>query len=53
VKYYPEANVLVPVRSVADKSNQLVNECIRITLAPSPVAVPRDVNISTSAIAYI
>ena len=50
--YYPEANVLVPVRSVADKSNQPVNKCIRITLAPSPATVPRDVNISTSAIAY-
>jgi molybdopterin-dependent oxidoreductase alpha subunit len=50
--YYPEANVLVPVRSVADKSNQPVNKCIRITLAPSPDAAPRDVNVSLSAITY-
>ena len=33
-------------------AGQLVDKCIRITLAPSPAMVPRDVNISTSAIAY-
>lgn len=32
--YYPETNVLVPVGSVAAKSNQPVSKCIRITLAP-------------------
>ncbi|MBS1833227.1 MAG: hypothetical protein JST65_10955, partial [Acidobacteria bacterium] len=32
--YYPETNVLVPVRSVAAKSNQPVSKCIRITLSP-------------------
>jgi anaerobic selenocysteine-containing dehydrogenase len=33
--YYPEANVLVPVRSVAAKSNTPVFKCIRITVTPS------------------
>jgi len=33
--YYPEANVLVPVRSVAAKSNCPAFKCIRITLHPS------------------
>ena len=33
--YYPETNVLVPVRSVADKSNQPVSKSIVITLEPS------------------
>jgi len=33
--YFPEANVLVPVRSVAAHSNQPAHKCIRITLRPS------------------
>jgi anaerobic selenocysteine-containing dehydrogenase len=33
--YFPEANVLVPVRSVAAGSNQPAHKCIRITLAAS------------------
>jgi anaerobic selenocysteine-containing dehydrogenase len=33
--YYPETNVLVPIRSVAAKSNQPAYKCIRITLSPS------------------
>jgi molybdopterin-dependent oxidoreductase alpha subunit len=33
--YYPETNVLVPIRSVAAKSNQPAFKCIRITLAPA------------------
>ena len=33
--YFPEANVLVPVRSVAVGSNQPAHKCIRITLAAS------------------
>ncbi len=33
--YYPEANVLVPVSSVADKSNTPTSKSIRITLTPS------------------
>ncbi|HQY58901.1 MAG: FdhF/YdeP family oxidoreductase [Nitrospira sp.] len=33
--YYPETNVLVPIRSVADKSNQPVCKSVRITLRPS------------------
>jgi molybdopterin-dependent oxidoreductase alpha subunit len=32
--YYPETNVLVPIRSVAAKSNQPASKCVRITLAP-------------------
>jgi molybdopterin-dependent oxidoreductase alpha subunit len=33
--YYPEANVLVPIRSVAAKSNQPAFKCVRITLTPA------------------
>lgn len=33
--YYPETNVLVPVRSVAEKSNQPVSKSVRISLKPS------------------
>ena len=33
--YYPETNVLIPMRSVAAKSNQPASKCIRITLTPS------------------
>jgi molybdopterin-dependent oxidoreductase alpha subunit len=33
--YYPEANVLVPVRSVAEGSNQPAHKCIRISLSAS------------------
>ncbi|MGB9414915.1 MAG: molybdopterin dinucleotide binding domain-containing protein, partial [Acidobacteriaceae bacterium] len=36
--YYPETNVLVPIRSVAAKSNQPVFKCIRITLTPTDSA---------------
>jgi molybdopterin-dependent oxidoreductase alpha subunit len=50
--YYPETNVLVPVRSVADKSNQPVSKCIRITLQPSAAPDPRGVDISLAAITY-
>ncbi len=32
---YPETNVLVPIRSVAAKSNQPASKCIRITLTPA------------------
>jgi hypothetical protein len=32
--YYPETNVLIPIRSVAAKSNQPAVKCIRITLRP-------------------
>jgi hypothetical protein len=38
--YYPETNVLVPIRSVAAKSNQPVFKCIRITLTPSESCDP-------------
>jgi anaerobic selenocysteine-containing dehydrogenase len=30
--YYPETNVLVPIRSVAAKSNQPAYKCVRVTL---------------------
>jgi molybdopterin-dependent oxidoreductase alpha subunit len=33
--YYPETNVLIPIHSVAAKSNQPAAKCIRITLTPS------------------
>jgi molybdopterin-dependent oxidoreductase alpha subunit len=33
--YYPETNVLIPIRSVAAKSNQPASKSIRITLHPS------------------
>ena len=36
--YYPETNVLIPIRSVAAKSNQPAAKCIRITLAPADPA---------------
>jgi molybdopterin-dependent oxidoreductase alpha subunit len=36
--YYPETNVLVPIRSVAAKSNQPASKCVRITLTPVPSA---------------
>jgi molybdopterin-dependent oxidoreductase alpha subunit len=32
--YYPETNVLIPICSVAAKSNQPASKCIRITLTP-------------------
>jgi hypothetical protein len=32
---YPVTNVLIPIRSVAAKSNQPASKCIRITLAPA------------------
>jgi molybdopterin-dependent oxidoreductase alpha subunit len=33
--YYPETNVLIPICSVAAKSNQPASKCIRITLSPA------------------
>jgi anaerobic selenocysteine-containing dehydrogenase len=33
--YYPETNVLIPIRSVAAKSNQPAAKSIRITLCPA------------------
>ena len=36
--YFPEANVLVPIRSVAARSNQPAQKCVRITLQPSETA---------------
>jgi molybdopterin-dependent oxidoreductase alpha subunit len=32
--YYPETNVLIPISSVAAKSNQPASKCIHITLTP-------------------
>jgi len=36
--YYPETNVLIPIRSVAVKSNQPASKCIRITVTPADPA---------------
>jgi len=36
--YYPETNVLIPIRSVAAKSNQPASKCIRITVTPADPA---------------
>jgi hypothetical protein len=33
--YYPETNVLVPIRSVARGSNQPASKSLLVTLAPS------------------
>jgi molybdopterin-dependent oxidoreductase alpha subunit len=33
--YYPETNILIPICSVAAKSNQPASKCIRITLTPA------------------
>jgi molybdopterin-dependent oxidoreductase alpha subunit len=38
--YYPETNVLVPIRSVAAKSNQPASKCIRITVSPADSVAP-------------
>ena len=35
--YFPEANVLVPIRSVAALSNQPAHKCVRITLTASEI----------------
>jgi len=40
--YFPETNVLVPLRSVADKSNTPTSKSIIITLAPSGSSAPFD-----------
>jgi molybdopterin-dependent oxidoreductase alpha subunit len=36
--YYPETNVLIPICSVAAKSNQPASKCIRITVTPADPA---------------
>jgi anaerobic selenocysteine-containing dehydrogenase len=46
--YYPETNVLIPIRSVAAKSNQPAAKCIRITLTPSDSCEP--LHFSTASI---
>ncbi len=48
--YYPEANVLVPVQSVADGSNQPTSKCVRVTLTRSSAPAEGGVDISTAAI---
>jgi molybdopterin-dependent oxidoreductase alpha subunit len=40
--YFPEANVLVPVRSVADKSNTPASKSIRISVRPSDAPLKYD-----------
>ena len=39
--YYPETNVLVPLHSVADRSNQPAFKSIPIRIEPSPAALER------------
>ena len=46
--YYPETNVLIPIRSVAAKSNQPAAKCILITLTPSDTCEP--LNFSQAAL---
>jgi len=36
--YFPEANVLVPINSVAERSNTPTSKFVIISLAPSPNA---------------
>jgi formate dehydrogenase major subunit len=43
--YYPETNPLVPLRHVADGSNQPASKSIVITLAPAAV-VPEGATVS-------
>jgi anaerobic selenocysteine-containing dehydrogenase len=38
--YYPETNVLVPIRSVADGSNQPVSKSIIISIEPLTAETP-------------
>jgi hypothetical protein len=40
--YFPEGNVLVPVNSVAERSNTPTSKYIVITVAPSAHALPFD-----------
>jgi molybdopterin-dependent oxidoreductase alpha subunit len=42
--YFPEANVLVPVRSVADKSNTPASKSVVISLRPSDAPLKFDYN---------
>lgn len=37
--YFPEANALIPIRNVADKSNTPSSKSVVVTLAPSPLPV--------------
>jgi molybdopterin-dependent oxidoreductase alpha subunit len=39
--YFPEANALVPIRSVADKSNQPASKSIVITVEPAGLSKPQ------------
>jgi hypothetical protein len=36
--YFPETNVLVPIRSAADGSNQPVSKSILISVDPAPAS---------------
>jgi anaerobic selenocysteine-containing dehydrogenase len=40
--YFPEANSLVPIDSVAERSNTPTSKCVIITVAPSSRAAPFD-----------
>jgi molybdopterin-dependent oxidoreductase alpha subunit len=45
--YYPETNVLVPIRSVAAKSNQPASKCVHITLTPAASGITLDFSQAT------
>jgi hypothetical protein len=47
--YYPETNVLIPIRSVAAKSNQPAAKSIRITLCPADPS--KALHLSTAVLA--
>jgi molybdopterin-dependent oxidoreductase alpha subunit len=49
--YYPEGNVLVPITSVADLSNQPTFKSVRVTLAPSANPAGLGAQIRADAIA--
>jgi anaerobic selenocysteine-containing dehydrogenase len=42
--YYPETNVLVPIRNVADKSNQPASKSLIITIEPTRTTDPGSAN---------
>jgi molybdopterin-dependent oxidoreductase alpha subunit len=47
--YFPEANVLVPIRSVAAGSNQPAHKCVRITLRASQANAEQPQSLATGA----
>ncbi|MGH7736375.1 MAG: FdhF/YdeP family oxidoreductase [Candidatus Tyrphobacter sp.] len=50
--YYPETNVLVPIGSVSDVSNQPTSKCVVISLTPSSLPQEPGVRVAAGAIAH-